>query len=638
MMRQDATALRDRGLELQTRWLQEVSKTKSGRDRFIRATNDYHAVLKAFMSTTKSKANYDNLKFFHQEILDADNALQEQIQRTKALESELSTVDHSLIERERPPLYLGPGLIPTLPQPNGAPSCKGLDQESTIVDDIPAIVRSYFDALADLKLLAERVHYDLPGEYQEESAERQRLRNQERVPGVSNEEFELHFTTQLSKAQQELQDQNTLVEELQQQCFAAGYSTDVSHYTKKSESISEAPEFQFPAVQHWLKDVSTVESIESASVIDSTMLEVTTDSDPVDLPEPVDDKKLDPGFEVRAPEYYKIGVVFTTLWSEPAASAGSHGRVPQEPSISTNPFNEKVYSKVRRFVVIREGPTSVTALPIISYGSRGVAKPGIKKSDHAIIYTGNEPAPMEGETPGLKSEAIKVQPAGLGERLKDESRIDFGKVYTIEHDIKTRPFGKVDPAFMQTLRMHYMQTFLQFGEPATDELVARQQRYHDGSMPIVSGSSLLDDPSRTGWTPQLSIADPDTDGPSVVWYYDEFNQPKFGYDRQNSKFIYEDGSTRLADPGPMVQGALNSTNTSDAKSLVERPGYQLLMKLLSEAGSLHMDSTRPQPGPMSILSQLIDHAESLTQSGVTDRVPSNGVRGQRSDTRKARTR
>ena len=59
-------------------------------------------------------------------------------------------------------------------------------------------------------------------------------------------------------------------------------------------------------------------------------------------------------------------------------------------------------------------------------------------------------APERGED-GLLPQAIRVDPDDLSEKLDPRSRIDFGEVYTIEHNVKVRSLGTVNPSSMQAL-------------------------------------------------------------------------------------------------------------------------------------------------------------------------------------------
>ncbi|KAK3656385.1 hypothetical protein LTR56_003087 [Elasticomyces elasticus] len=114
-------------------------------------------------------------------------------------------------------------------------------------------------------------------------------------------------------------------------------------------------------------------------------------------------------------------------------------------------FGNAVYSKVRRFVVVREAEHFCSALPITNYGSRGVSKVGTKKSEHSIIHTGRlPPQPTPGERPsrgedGMRSRAIRVVPDGPDNQLDAMSRLDYAKVHTIQHNIKVAPVGIVHP-------------------------------------------------------------------------------------------------------------------------------------------------------------------------------------------------
>ena len=94
---------------------------------------------------------------------------------------------------------------------------------------------------------------------------------------------------------------------------------------------------------------------------------------------------LFPDFRIRPARFFTVGRVFLVLWSEPG---GGHSTIPEwEPGIVLNSFHERVYSNVRRFVVIRqaEGSNFCQALPINTYDNQRVAKAGVNKSEHCIF-------------------------------------------------------------------------------------------------------------------------------------------------------------------------------------------------------------------------------------------------------------
>jgi hypothetical protein len=79
----------------------------------------------------------------------------------------------------------------------------------------------------------------------------------------------------------------------------------------------------------------------------------------------------------------------------------------------------------------------------------------VKKSDHAIIHTSKvPPKPKLDEEPQRLSDGsleysmrppIRVRPKKQGDRMNEMSRVNYAKVYTVEHYVKTLDFGNVHP-------------------------------------------------------------------------------------------------------------------------------------------------------------------------------------------------
>jgi hypothetical protein len=99
--------------------------------------------------------------------------------------------------------------------------------------------------------------------------------------------------------------------------------------------------------------------------------------------------------------------------------------------------------------------------PIQTYQNRGVAKPGIVKWHHAIIYTGrNAPACTSNEKPRgdddeMLEPPIRVRPSSRGDKLLEMSRINFGKMHTVEHNVKVLEFGRVHESHRRQLVDHW---------------------------------------------------------------------------------------------------------------------------------------------------------------------------------------
>ncbi|KAL3463917.1 hypothetical protein BJX64DRAFT_107627 [Aspergillus heterothallicus] len=149
-----------------------------------------------------------------------------------------------------------------------------------------------------------------------------------------------------------------------------------------------------------------------------------------------------PGYVVQHPEYFVTGKVFSILWHE------NDGRSTNATHVSVGPlfrgkYGEAIYSTIRRMVVVRAFDQYSWCFSISTYGGRGLAKPGVDPSKHTIVYmSGTEPRLSPNE-PLMPKEPLEVDPTRLDETLHLKSRLNFGKIYTVEHNVKVLPIGEI---------------------------------------------------------------------------------------------------------------------------------------------------------------------------------------------------
>lgn len=98
--------------------------------------------------------------------------------------------------------------------------------------------------------------------------------------------------------------------------------------------------------------------------------------------------------------------------------------------------------------MLKEGASHATCLPVQTYSLDGVAKPSVVKSHHSIIYSRSRaPKPKSDELPRGEEEgmlrAIRVVARSRSEHLDPMSRLNYDKVYTVEHNIKVYEFGDI---------------------------------------------------------------------------------------------------------------------------------------------------------------------------------------------------
>jgi hypothetical protein len=159
------------------------------------------------------------------------------------------------------------------------------------------------------------------------------------------------------------------------------------------------------------------------------------------------------------------------LWHEISDRKGSEGRELNNTVLLAGRFGKKIHTYIRRVVVVKEGHGYCWCLsvqsaghcpythlsrwklifsnrPINTYNGQGVTKLGLSqedKSGHCIVYmTDTQPYCLPEEEKYLASKKpIAVERASGDQKLDPMSRLNFRKVYTIEHSVKAMAVGQV---------------------------------------------------------------------------------------------------------------------------------------------------------------------------------------------------
>jgi hypothetical protein len=142
--------------------------------------------------------------------------------------------------------------------------------------------------------------------------------------------------------------------------------------------------------------------------------------------------------------FFKVGRVFAVLWSEPA---GENVDWSDEDDYEIVRYGEKVFTKIRRFVVVREGDRHSTCLPLLTYQGQGTLKRGVKPDDHAAVFAEN-PKNLRLKEKLLPGEKLRKKPFSIiiedsREKIDPLTRINFSKIYTVEHNVKALKIGRI---------------------------------------------------------------------------------------------------------------------------------------------------------------------------------------------------
>ncbi|KAK0125877.1 hypothetical protein ONS95_007504 [Cadophora gregata] len=161
----------------------------------------------------------------------------------------------------------------------------------------------------------------------------------------------------------------------------------------------------------------------------------------------VDDKH----FKVHESRKFKFGKVFRIMWSEPFGSNG-------------------------------------TAITSRGASRNATLKSGVHADDHAVIYTdrdaGPEPCLLPGEI--LKKKALRMEPENSSFKLDTTSRVNYAKVYTVEHNVKVQFIGTLCRNAQAQLSADYndQHPLIQEIEPEPGYVVHRHPRSNYTPGPI----------------------------------------------------------------------------------------------------------------------------------------------------------
>lgn len=116
----------------------------------------------------------------------------------------------------------------------------------------------------------------------------------------------------------------------------------------------------------------------------------------------------------------------------------------------------EIEGKVRRYVVIRPKSKHCLCLAIRTYSRMATAKPGVNADDHAPLVCGQRQVELHPNERPLRKERLSVVVEEDSLRLNPMARLDFGRVFTIDHkDVHVRSVGRIDSQSMALLEDYF---------------------------------------------------------------------------------------------------------------------------------------------------------------------------------------
>ncbi|KAL3421115.1 hypothetical protein PVAG01_07560 [Phlyctema vagabunda] len=161
-------------------------------------------------------------------------------------------------------------------------------------------------------------------------------------------------------------------------------------------------------------------------------------------------KPEEPSFEVihQPSRFFKPGRVFKCMWSEPAGNTA-------EDRFTSYRGGHATYTKIRRFVVVKQKTHNCICIPLQTYGGRGISKSGIQISEHAMVYEARADRPPRASSRSIKPFPIVLETPG---KIDPSSVLHFGSVYTVEYNVKVAKIGRIEKDHVERLKECWQQS------------------------------------------------------------------------------------------------------------------------------------------------------------------------------------
>ncbi|KAL3421116.1 hypothetical protein PVAG01_07561 [Phlyctema vagabunda] len=154
----------------------------------------------------------------------------------------------------------------------------------------------------------------------------------------------------------------------------------------------------------------------------------------------------------RPSQFFTLGRVFKVPWTEPATAIEDKGNHHPN-SLSSVGYGVDAFTKIRPFVVIREGENFSICLRMHSYGGRGAQKHRFYQKEHIDAYPSMQQPPV---VPLWGREPVPVSIEDPAE-MKDSSLINFAKLYTVPHNVQKVNVGIIPDAHIEKLKSYSLE-------------------------------------------------------------------------------------------------------------------------------------------------------------------------------------
>ncbi|TDZ21641.1 hypothetical protein Cob_v005594 [Colletotrichum orbiculare MAFF 240422] len=162
---------------------------------------------------------------------------------------------------------------------------------------------------------------------------------------------------------------------------------------------------------------------------------------------------LDPRYVVEPSTRFEQGMIFKVLWPEPSGHNLKGAPTISDRMTVPDNYGGSVHVGFRRFIVVANDEGHCQCVPILTYGGKACTKKGTKPDKHGIIVGLNQSARKVKNEPSLGFDPIRANIFVEGEKLQKESRINYSKLMTVEHNVKVFTIGHIVDEDLDNLEM-----------------------------------------------------------------------------------------------------------------------------------------------------------------------------------------
>jgi hypothetical protein len=170
-----------------------------------------------------------------------------------------------------------------------------------------------------------------------------------------------------------------------------------------------------------------------------------------------------PGFGVveKPKRFFAVGRIFKTVWFEPGPPQQSSTANPDVDWSAACPFfhEEKPFAKFKWFVVVRKRLHHSLCFTITTFNGRGATKTSRGRArDFVVLY----PAVIEPPDPypeeGIERDPLAVIIEEGQQFLSPAARVDCGRIYTVEDNLRVMKIGRIHPQSLEDLEAYYRES------------------------------------------------------------------------------------------------------------------------------------------------------------------------------------